>query len=83
MTVVCDDFDTGAAASHAVRSILANQITGGVIAVRSQGTGGRSSTMPWRRRATPTSPNVTDFPVNVNITDPRFLSVSDLTSPSP
>jgi subtilisin-like proprotein convertase family protein len=78
VTVGFDDIGTGATATVPFDLLQDNQTTGAVVDVF-QGTGGTIGDALKGAGSNPDTPNITDFPVAVNVTDPRFLSVSDLT----
>ena len=75
MTVVCDDFNTCANASPPFDQSSGQPHRRRARSRRLRARAARSSTPTSRH---PDRPHATDFPVNVNVTDPRFFSVSDL-----
>ena len=75
VTVVWDDYNTGATASPPFDVIHTNTIRSGsfTTTITSAG-GGIADAGP----GTPNAPSTTDFPVTVNITDPRFISLNNI-----
>ena len=78
VTVVFDDFNTGSMATPPTDLILSNRITDtNSVQVFSAAAGPISDALKGANSA-PDVPQETDFPINVNISDPRFTSLSDL-----
>ena len=71
VTAVWDDFNSFANANPPFDAPLSNRIPNGAV--------GTSFTSPGGTVVDATAgPQPTDFPVNVNVTDPRFINVSDV-----
>ncbi len=71
VTVVWDDFGSGTAQNPPVDLIRSDRLGGGI--------GQTFTASGVIRQATATAnPRVTDFPITVNISDPRFTTVADL-----
>jgi subtilisin-like proprotein convertase family protein len=75
VSVVWDDFGTGAAPANPQFDVLwANSVQGGIAQVFSSPGGPINDALA----GTPNTQVATDFPINVNITNPNFTTLSDL-----
>lgn len=76
VSVVWDDYGIGSKASTPYDQIYSDRIANGAVAQSFSATpGGITDAGP----GTPNSPSTTSFPITVNVNDPRFLSVSNVT----
>jgi len=76
VTVVWDDWGVGSRANPQYDQIYSDRVTNGSVALSYTNNGGPIGDAG---AGTPNSPTTTDFPIGVNVTDPRFLSVTGVT----
>jgi subtilisin-like proprotein convertase family protein len=73
-----DDIGTGATATPVPFDLLNDNQASGAVVQAFQNTGGTINNAIKGTGSNPDIPNITDFPINVNITNPQFVSVNDL-----
>lgn len=78
-TIIWDDFGTGAAATPAFDLIESSRITDGGTAYVAQGPGGLINQATDPGNGAPHNPATTSYPVTVNLADPKFIALTNLT----
>ena len=78
VSVAWDDYVTGATAAPPYDVIRTNTVTSGTFSTTVTNQGGPIQDAIKGANNAPDSPVSTDFPVTVNISDPRFISLSHL-----